>query len=136
MDKGAVQRLVDEFLAALSSAELPESVFAGDLSVWTVSSKTTVDRNRFAAALKLLRATAKAPFEYRAIAVTAEDDRIVIETESKAVLVTDEAYANQHVFLLRINAGRIASIVEFMDPVLVREKLAPLMQQAMARASE
>jgi len=72
--------------------------------------KATVER-RLAANLKLL----PNGLEITTGAVTAEEDRVAIEAESKATLVNGRLYHNRYHFLFVVRGGRIVAVKEYLD---------------------
>ena len=80
--------------------------------------KATVER-RLAANLKLL----PHGLEVTTGAITAEDDRVAIEAESRARLVDGRLYHNRYHFLFVLRDGRIAVVKEYLDTLHAREAL-------------
>jgi uncharacterized protein len=80
--------------------------------------KATVER-RLAANLKLL----PHGLAITTGAVTAEEDRVAIEAESRATLVNGRLYHNRYHFLFVIRAGRIVVVKEYLDTLHAREAL-------------
>ena len=69
------------------------------------------------------------PLKFTIDAITAEDDRAIAEVRSQGRLVDGNEYANTYVFAFRFRDGRIASVAEHYDALVVHEKLVPLMRQ-------
>lgn len=128
-------QIVREFFAALSSGKLPDHMLTEDMKAWTLTSGDT-DKARFQGGVKLLASIFGGTLEYHIDALTAEEDRVLAEVRSSGTLVNGEDFSNVHVFSFRIYDGRIASVAEFMNPVIVSEKIVPLIQAAMAKMSE
>lgn len=72
--------------------------------------KATVEK-RLAANLKLL----PHGIEITVGAMTAEDDRVAVEAESKATLINGKLYHNRYHFLFRIRDGYIVEVKEYLD---------------------
>jgi uncharacterized protein len=72
--------------------------------------KTTVER-RLAGNLKLL----PHGIEISVGAITAEDDRVAVEAQSKARLVNGALYHNRYHFLFVVRDGRIHAVQEYLD---------------------
>lgn len=72
--------------------------------------KATVER-RLASNLKLL----PHGLEIMIGAITAEEDRVAVEAESKATLVNGRLYHNRYHFLFVIRDGRIHVVKEYLD---------------------
>jgi hypothetical protein len=60
-------------------------------------------------------------------AITAEDNRVIAEARSRAVLIDGQTYENTYVFALTIRDGKFARIAEHYNALEVEEKLMPLM---------
>ncbi|MDP9090868.1 MAG: nuclear transport factor 2 family protein [Pseudomonadota bacterium] len=56
-------------------------------------------------------------------AVTAEDDRVAIEAESKATTLQGRLYHNRYHFLFVVRDGKIQLVKEYLDTLHVREVL-------------
>ncbi|MGQ0836900.1 MAG: nuclear transport factor 2 family protein [Gammaproteobacteria bacterium] len=80
--------------------------------------KATVER-RLASNLKLL----PHGLEITTGAVTAEDDRVAVEAESRATLVNGRLYHNRYHFLFVIRDGSIVAVKEYLDTLHTREAL-------------
>ena len=69
---------------------------------------------------------AQSPIRFTVDAMTAQDDRVVIEAHSQATLINGEEYGNTYVFSIRVRDGRIAWIAEHFNALIAQEKLLPL----------
>jgi uncharacterized protein len=127
------QRLVRDFFAAIAGGNLPDDLLTPDMSFWTVNSGSS-DKARFQGAMKLLASIFGGTLVYTIDALTAEEDRVVAEVRSHGTLPDGEPFRNEHVFIFRIREGRIASVAEYMNQFIVREKIVPLLQAAMNKA--
>ncbi|HTZ69283.1 MAG TPA: nuclear transport factor 2 family protein [Acetobacteraceae bacterium] len=127
--------IVHEFFAALSRGSLPSDLLAPDMTAWTALSGTS-DLARFRAGIELLASLFAEPFRYTVDSLTAEEDRVAAEVRAAGTLIGGEHYGNRYVFMFRIREGKIASVAEHTNVVLVREKLAPLLAAAMARTRQ
>ena len=72
---------------------------------------------------------------YHIDSLTAEEDRVVADAHSSGTLVNGEPFSNTHMFMFRIRDGRIAFMAEYMNQFIVRDKIVPLLQAAMTKAS-
>ncbi len=72
--------------------------------------KATVEK-RLWANLKLL----PNGLEITTGAITAEDDRVAVEAESKATLVNGRTYHNRYHFLFVVRDGSIVAVKEYLD---------------------
>lgn len=125
-------QLVRDFFAAIAQGELPEALVTEDMSAWTLTSGDT-DQQRFRMGVKLLAGIFNGTLHYTINAITAEDDRVVAEAHSNGTLSNGVDFHNVHVFTFRIRDGRIAWVGEYMNPLIVQEKIVPLMQASMSK---
>jgi ketosteroid isomerase-like protein len=128
----ANHQLARDFFAALSNANIPDSLLTADMTAWTTSSGTA-DRARYQGGIKLFAQVFNGGFRYTVDSLTAEDDRVAAEVTARGTLTTGEPYQNTYVFVLRIRDGRIAAVAEHFNPVPVRDKIMPLLQAVMAK---
>ena len=129
----AKHQLVRDFFTAIASGDVPDDLLTPDMSLWTVNGGTS-DKARFQDAMKMLASIFGGTLRYEIDALTAEEDRVAAEVQSHGTLPDGEPFHNIHLFMFRIRDGRIASVAEFMNQFIVREKIAPLMLAAMTRA--
>lgn len=127
-------QLVRDFFAALSTGNLPDELLTPDMTAWTTTSGAS-DKAHFQGGVKLLASIFSGSLRYSIDSLTAEEDRVAAEVQSRGTLVNGEDFHNTHVFMFRIRDGRIASVAEHMNAFIVREKLVPLLQAAMGRAT-
>ena len=130
----ANNQLVRDFFTAIASGNVPDDLLAPDMSLWTVNGGTS-DKARFQAAMKMFASIFSGTLTYDIDALTAEEDRVAAEVQSHGTLPDGEPFHNIHLFMFRIRDGRIASIAEFINQFIVREKIAPLMLAATTRTS-
>jgi ketosteroid isomerase-like protein len=55
--------------------------------------------------------------------LTAEEDRVAIEVESRGMHVSGRPYHNEYHFLMRIRDGRIVEFKEYLDTLHANEVL-------------
>ena len=122
----AGHRLALAYFAAVEAGELPDSLLTADMTAWTTT-QGTMGKGEYQHAIRLLAQLCSRPITFTVDAITAEDDRVVAEARSQAVLIDGSGYANTYVFALRIRDGRIAHIAEHFNALIVQEKLLPLM---------
>jgi len=103
-------------LAADSRWWLPGHVQEFPAAGWV--DKATVER-RLAANLELL----PNGLEIIVGAMTAEDDRVAVEAESRATLVNGTLYHNRYHFLFVVRDGRIHAVKEYLDTLHVMKAL-------------
>jgi ketosteroid isomerase-like protein len=120
-----------EFIAALCKGSLPDDLLTADLTVWTTSSGRAGGKEHYRRGVKLLASVTVGGLAYTIDSLTAEDDRVAAEVQSRGTLVNGEAFHMHYLFLLRVRDGRIASIAEHINPLITNAKLAPLLQAAL-----
>jgi ketosteroid isomerase-like protein len=125
-------RLARGYLKAVTAGELPDELLTADMTGW-ITTGGVLDKARYQELIRILAAMCATPIQFTVNSLTADEDRVVVEAESTATLVNGLDYCNTYVFVLRIRDGRIASIAEHYNALLVQEKLMPLMDEAVAR---
>jgi len=118
--------LARAYFAAVTAGELPDDLLTEDMTAW-ITTGGTMTRQAYQEVIRLLAKMCAEPIRFTIDAITAEDDRVVAEARSTATLIDGETYANTYVFSFRIRDGRIASIAEHYNALIVQEKLFPLM---------
>jgi ketosteroid isomerase-like protein len=131
----ASHKIACDFVAALSSGTVPDGLLDPDFVAWTTSS-SRVEGPVYRGGITLLATLFSEKPVYTIDALTAENDRVVVEAQAKGVLVNGEDYRNTYVFVLRLRDGRIAALAEHFNPRIVEEKIMPLLQAAMAGAQQ
>lgn len=133
----ATHQLVRDFVAALSAGDLPDALLTDDARIWTTSSGMHIDKARYQFGVRLLGSVFQdgGKYTYTVKSITAEDDRAAAEVDAQGTLITGEPYGNTYVFMFRIRDGKIASVAEHFNPIPVHEKVAPLLQAAMAKSA-
>jgi len=125
-------RLAQAFIAALSAGDLPDTLLTDDMQVWTTSSRQWGGGEAYQGGVRLLGALFPEGYRFTVHAVTAEDDRAVIEAEAEGRFGDGVLYTNTYVFIIRHRGGKIASVAEHFDPTPVREVFVPRMQAWLA----
>jgi ketosteroid isomerase-like protein len=120
-------QLARAYFAAVSAGDLPDALLTPDMTAWTTT-QGSLDKATYQGMVKLLARMCARPLAFTINSLTAEEDRVVAEAESEGVLVNGEAYRNTYIFVFRIRDGRIASIAEHFNALIVQEKLVPLMR--------
>jgi uncharacterized protein len=132
MTKENIRQLINAFFCGLSDGHVPDELLTPEMTFWSISAGET-DKARFHGAIKILAQIANKSIRYDIVSLTAEEDRVVAEIKSNGNLINGEAMQNNHIFLFRLRDGKIASVAEYMNQMVVREKIVPLMQAAMAK---
>jgi uncharacterized protein len=117
--------LAEAYLAAVTAGDLPDSLLTDDMTAW-LTTQGPVSKADYQGAIRLFARMAQSPIRFTVDAMTAQDDRVVIEAHSQATLINGEEYGNTYVFSLRVRDGRIAWIAEHFNPFIAQEKLIPL----------
>lgn len=117
--------VAEAYLAAVTAGELPDSLLTDDMSAW-LTTQGPVAKSDYQGAIRLLARMCQSPIRFTVDAMTAEDDRVVVEAHSRATLIDGQEYVNTYVFSLRVRNGRIAWIAEHYNPLIAQEKLFPL----------
>jgi ketosteroid isomerase-like protein len=125
--------IAQEFFAALSAADLPDSLLTPDMTAWTTSSGATSEKAHYQRGVAMLGTLFDGGLTFTVDSLTAQEDRVAAEVRSHGTLINGEPFANRYVFILRLRDGRIASVAEHFDPTPVQEKIRPLIQATTAR---
>jgi ketosteroid isomerase-like protein len=75
--------------------------------------------------LKPLYAQFIAPSSITATRILADGDHVVVECHGDATTVSGERYANTYCFVIRMAAGQLCELTEYMDTALVERVLQP-----------
>lgn len=124
----AAKELAQAYFAAVTAGELSDDLLTADMTAWTTT-QGVLDKATYQGMIRTLARMCARPLAFTIQSLTAEDDRVVAEATSDGVLVNGEPYGNTYIFVFRIRDGRIASIAEHFNALIVQEKLIPLMRQ-------
>ena len=116
-----------KFMEAFFAGKLTDDFITDDMKVWTTLGPLA-DRGTYVTTVNTIMALFQqdgASFDYAIDAITAEDDRAILEVHARGVFPDGEDYANTYVFALRLRDGRVASIAEHFNPLPAIEKLFP-----------
>ena len=117
--------IAEAYLSAVTAGDLPDSLLTDDMTAW-LTTQGPISKAAYQGAIRLFARMAQSPIRFTVDALTAEDDRVVIEAHSQATLINGEEYGNTYVFSLRVRDGRIAWIAEHFNALIAQEKLFPL----------
>ena len=117
--------VAEAYLSAVTAGDLPDSLLTDDMTAW-LTTQGPVSKPAYQGAIRLLARMCESPIRFTVNAITAQDDRVIIEAHSQATLIDGQEYANTYVFSLRVSDGRIAWIAEHFNPLIAQEKLFPL----------
>ena len=87
------RQLARDFLDAVSSGELSDSLLTDDMTAWTTMGGDT-DKAHYQDMVRVLRMVCAQPIEFTIHAMTSEDDRVAVEATSQATLINGEPYSN------------------------------------------
>ena len=121
------RRLVRAFFEAVTAGALPDSLLTPDMRGWTTHSGS-MDKAAYQGVIELLAGISEKPLRFTIDAITAEEDRAVAEVRSSGTLLGGEDYANTYVYAFRFRDGRIASVAEHYNALIVEEKMMPLLR--------
>jgi len=118
--------LARAYFAAVTAGDLPDDLLADGFTAWTTT-QGLLDKGQYQAAIRLLARMCREPIAFTVDAITAEDDRVVAEARSRAVLIDGAIYENTYVFAMRLRDGRIGHIAEHFNAMVVKDRLYPVM---------
>jgi ketosteroid isomerase-like protein len=121
------RQLVAEFFAAVTAGELPDSLLAPGMTAW-MTMQGNMDKEAYQRAIRLLAEMSARPLTFTIDSITCEEDRAVAEARSEGTLISGEEYRNTYVFVFRMRDGRIASVAEHFNALIVQEKMMPLVR--------
>ena len=124
-------QIARDFFAAFFRGELTDELFTPDAKVWTTLGP--LDKAAYRATVATVMSLfvgGAGKFAYTIDAITAEDDRVVVENKLKGAFPDGEPYENTYIFSLKVRDGRVAAIAEHFNPVPFFEQMAPRMQPA------
>lgn len=118
--------LARAYFAAVEAGELPNALLTPGFTAWTTTGGT-IGKEDYQGMIRLLARMCATPIRFEIDAITAEDNRVVAEARSRAVLTNGEVYEQTYVFAMRVREGRIDHVAEHFNVKIVAEKLLPLM---------
>ena len=125
-------QLVRAFFEAVTEGELPDTMLTPDMTAWTTT-QGSMDKAAYQHLIRLLARICSRPLAFTIDSITAEEDRVAAEVRSVGTLIDGEEYRNTYVFVFRVRDGRIASVAEHFNALIVQQKMVPLVQ-AVARS--
>lgn len=121
------RQLVHDFFAAVTAGELPDSLTTADMRGWTTT-QGSMGKAEYQRLIRLLAQISARPLTFTIDSITAQEDRAVAEVRSEGTLINGEEYRNTYVFVFRIRDGRIASVAEHFNALIVQQKMMPLVR--------
>jgi ketosteroid isomerase-like protein len=122
-------QIARDYFTAVTNGDLPDAMLTEDTTGW-ITTTGTMDKAAYQRLVRMLGKMCASPLTFTINALTADEDRVVAEAVSHAVLVNGETYSNTYVFIFRIREGRIAAVAEHYNAITARDKLVPLMAEA------
>jgi len=120
--------LAREFIAALSRADSDWVLahYADDMVLWTAGSLPISgphDKSEIRALMDGILSAFPTGLNFEIKTLTAEEDRVAIEAESRGIHVSGKPYHNQYHFLMRIRDGLVVELKEYLDTLHANEVL-------------
>ncbi len=122
----ANKQLAREFIDALSRADTDWVLdhYADDMVMWTAGS-LPISGPHYKPEIRPLMDGILSAFPdgltFTITTLTAEEDRVAIEAESRGTHVSGKPYLNQYHFLMRIRDGRVVEFKEYLDTLHASE---------------
>ena len=126
MTRSDKENLVRAFFEAVTAGDLPDRLLTPDMRGWTTH-QGDMDKAAYQHVVHLLAEISSEPLAFTIDAITIEDDRAAAEARSKGTLIDGTEYANTYVFTFRFREGRISSVAEHYNALIVEEKMMPLL---------
>ena len=125
-DHARLHDLARAYFAAVTAGDLPDALCCDDMTAW-ITTGGTMSKSAYQEVIRLLARMCATPIQFTIDAITAEQDRVLAEAHSQAVLVNGEIYENTYVFAFRVREDKFAHIAEHYNALVTQEKLVPLM---------
>lgn len=125
------RQLALAYFAAVEAGALPDDLLAENFSAWTTT-QGPLTKEQYQGAIPLLTKMTNGSVRFEIDSIIAEGDCAAAEARSTATLIDGTSYENTYVFIFKAEDGRLRSIAEHFNPIIVQEKLVPLIQQIMA----
>lgn len=123
-------KIARDFITAFFGGTLTDDFLTPDMTVWTTLGPLA-EKATYVSTVKQIMSLfdgGAGSLNYTIDAITAEDDRAVVEAHATGTFPDGTDYENTYVFVLRIRDGRIASVAEHFNPIPALEKLFPRME--------
>jgi ketosteroid isomerase-like protein len=122
------KRIARDFIAALSRADTNWVLehYADDMRMWTAGSlpfSGVHTKDEIRGLMDGILGAFPEGLEFAVKTLTAEEDRVAIEAESRGVHVSGKPYRNEYHFLMRIRDGEIVEFKEYLDTLHANEVL-------------
>ena len=122
------KRIARDFIDALSRADADWVLehYAEDVVMWTAGSLTfsgTHTKDEIRGLMDGILGAFPKGLQFEIKTLTAEEDRVAIEAESRGMHTSGKPYHNEYHFLMRIRDGRIVEFKEYLDTLHANEVL-------------
>jgi len=124
----ANKKIARELVEALARADTKGALdlYADDFQLWTPGNlpfSGVHTREEIAALMDGVLGAFPEGLSFTITGMTAEDDRVAVEVESRGLHTSGALYQNRYHFLLVIRDGKIRRLKEYMDTLHAREVL-------------
>jgi ketosteroid isomerase-like protein len=126
------RQLVADFFTALSAGALTDDLFTDDMTVWTTTSGIA-PKAKYQGGVQIFKSLFREGPQYIVDTLTMEEDRAAAEVHATGTLINGEHYQATYVFIINIRDSRIAKVAEHCNPLVVRDKIMPLMAAKMGK---
>ena len=118
------------FLTAMGTGDVDtvKSVITADMIIVTTGTSLmsgTLDYNTILAIAGGISAVTKSGIAFKFLQLTAEEDRVAVETEGSSTMLDGTPYNNQYHFLIFFRDGKVCKMREYLDTKLVDAVLVP-----------
>jgi len=122
------RQLARDFIDALSRADTDWVLehYADDMMMWTAGSLAfsgTHTKDEIRGLMDGILGAFPDGLQFSVKTLTAEEDRVAIEAESRGTHASGKPYHNEYHFLMRIRDGEIVELKEYFDTLHANEVL-------------
>lgn len=122
------KRIAREFFDALDRGDTQRvlDLYAEDATCWTAGTLPFSGRHTMAELAPMMEGILGAfpeGLRFKITSMTAEEDRVAVEAESRGRHVSGRLYENQYHFLMVIRGGRVQEFKEYLDTMRADEVL-------------
>jgi ketosteroid isomerase-like protein len=128
MTRADKEALVLAFFDAVAAGDLRDELLTPDMKGW-ITTAGGLDKAGYQNVVRLLAEVSAEPLAFTIDAITIDDDRAAAEVRSQGTLIGGVDYANTYVFMFRFRDGRISSVAEHYNALIVQEKMMPLLAE-------
>jgi ketosteroid isomerase-like protein len=118
-------RIAVELVTKVAGGGIDPKYYADDLTVWT-SGTGIISREEYLPKLAVAKHVWIRPLTMKIDSSTAQPGRVVLQTRSHGLLITEEEYSNEYMFLIEFNTeGKVRHIREYYNAERVRTIYKP-----------